>query len=73
MFGVRIKFDDVVKSYKDEFYYIVDSGGFNKELWGFMFFVKDGKLYVVVFVLDEVWWVGCYINFLISFFFYWFR
>nr|XP_058946642.1 uncharacterized protein LOC131774603 [Pocillopora verrucosa] len=54
-FGVRIKLDDAAKSYKDEPHYIVDSGGSNKESRGFTLFVKDGKLYAVVSVPDEVW------------------
>lgn len=61
-FGVRIKLDDAAKNYRDEPHYIVDSGGSNKESRGFTLFVKDGKLYAVVSVPDEVWRVGCSIN-----------
>lgn len=57
-FGIRFKLDDAAKNYKDEPHYIVDSGGSSKESRGFTLFVKDGKLYAVVSVPDEVWRVG---------------
>lgn len=57
-FGIRFKLDDAAKSYRDEPHYIVDSGGSSKESRGFTLFVKDGKLYAVVSVPDEVWRVS---------------
>ena len=57
-FGIRFKLDDAAKNYRDEPHYIVDSGGSSKESRGFTLFLKDGKLYAVVSVPDEVWRVG---------------
>lgn len=64
-FGVRFKLDDAANDYKDEPHYIVDSGGSSKESRGFTLFLKDGKLYAVVSVPDEVWRVGLYCDMLL--------
>ena len=68
-FGVRFKLDDAARTYRDEPHYIVDSGGSNKGSRGFTLFVKDGKLYAVVSVPDEVWRVRYGIIFILFIFY----